>query len=180
MFSTTAIIIIFLAIVFSAVIIGMYFYPMMFLVEPSTATITTTTLTTYNASSDFEISPGASVILEMVIDSQNFSVKASNNIFPIFGVAFTPPSVSFTDACKIARRAANLNKFDEIKLGYEAEKMFYTVSGQAKDSFSGFEVENTRVVSIAGDGTVKSISKEPLFISFMKKLFVSTLKSWKQ
>lgn len=179
MFTSKAIIIFIFVMVFMAIIIGVYFYPLMFFATKPTTTSTTTNegIIISNASG-FEISPGTTTTLQIEIDSQNFSIKASNNVFPIFGIQFIAPLATFSDAVKIAYKTAGLNTLDEIKLDYESGKMIYTVFGHAKDSFRGFELENFRIIVVADNGDVISINKESLFVSFLKKLFTSTIKTW--
>jgi hypothetical protein len=180
MFHKIVIVILILAIVFAVVIIGANFYNILLLeATPAPTTTTTSTITaTYNASQQFEIEPGVSATLQIEIGSQNLSVKASNKVFQVFGIAFTPPAVSFTEACQIAYKIANLNALDEITLDYHSGKMVYTVTGYAKDSFYGLDVENFRVIRISDSGDVTSVNKELLFISFLKNLFSSTTKMW--
>lgn len=180
MLPTKGIVILVLVIVFVAVIIGAYFYPILFLeANPASTTTTTSTITTtYNVSQEFEIKPGTSTTLQIEIDSQNLSVKASNKVFPLFGITFTPPAVSFTEACQIAYKIVNLNALDEIVLDYNSGKMTYTVTGYAKDSFYGLAVENFRIITVTDSGAVTAINKELLFISLLKNLFTSTIKMW--
>jgi len=175
--------IIFIVIVAIALVI--IFFPQLFLPETvlpytsiTTTSATTTTETVSNASTEFEVEPGTTVSMPITIDSQNFGVKATNKVFPIFGVVFKAPAVSFNEAAKIAYKAADLNTINEITLEYKVEQMVYTVSGYAKDSFYNYDVENFRVITISDSGDVKSISKEPLIFSFVKGLGASTVKIW--
>ena len=179
MFSAKEIIIFVITLFVFVAVIGLYFYPFLFFQEaPSTTSTTTETVTIpSNATSEFEINPGNSTTLQMLIDSQNFTVIAANKVFPVFGIIFTAPAVTFTDAGKIAYKAAGLNSINEINLQYESGKMVYLVTGYAKDNFQGFDVENLRTVKISDSGNVISITKEPLFISFFKTLFNSVIET---
>lgn len=159
------------------------FFPATIFQAPSETTVTVTSTTSEaaaNATPEFEIGLGTTTYIPITIDSQTFTVKASNKIFPLFGVTVHAPAVSFTEAGKIAYKAAGLNMLEEIKLEYSSENMIYTVVGHAKDSFFGFDTENFRIVTISSDGSVLSITKEMLVLSFFKNLFNSTIGLWKK
>jgi len=150
---------------------------------PPVTTVTVTSTTSEaaeNATPEFEIGVGTTTYIPITIDSQTFTVKATNDVFPLFGVTVKAPAVSFTEAGKIAYKAAGLNTLEEIKLEYSSENMIYTVVGHAKDSFFGFDTENLRIVTISSDGNVLSITKEMMVFSFFRNLFSSTIGLWKK
>ena len=138
-------------------------------IETATATQTSQTL---------EVGQGQTANIQITIGNQSFTVAAVNTLYPIFGMS---PSVglSFNDAANVAHENAGLYTVNVIQLQYQGGEPVYTIHGTAKDKFQGFDVDNSRSVSIqAQTGAVLSVEKESLVISFFKSLIMNTVRSW--
>jgi len=114
----------------------------------------------------------------VTLSGQQFTVAATNSLYPVFGLN-PARTYTFNDSANIAANAAGLYSISSIDVRYDRGEPAYVVHGLAKDRYGNYDVDNARTVVVqAQSGHVVSVQSEPLLVSFLKRILFDTFALW--
>ena len=104
----------------------------------------------------------------VTINGVKYTVEERDEIYPVLGQS-PILMISFKDAVDTAINASSMYDVVQVRLLYLNGDPVYIVRGVAYDNYVGYSVDNWRVVTInAENGNVMSVSKELLFVSYVR------------